>query len=523
MKLKLLLLTTLAAALGALPLTAAEPAAKPNIIFILADDLGIGSVGCYGSDRYKTPSLDKLAATGTRYTQAFTAALCGPSRALLMTGRYAFRNGSSNQDACMVMPKTELQLARVLKAAGYATSAIGKWGQLPGDPDEAGFDDYLRFNGSGLYWNEKTKKSEGYRMNGKEMKLGEKEYMPDLMNDRVMAFLRANRAKPFFLYYSMVHVHGDIVRTPDSAPDSKDLFGDNVLYMDKLVGKLIAELEALKLRENTLIFFMGDNGSAKMQDALSTIGGRNVSGTKGSMLEGGGLVPLIANWPGKVPAGKVSADLIDSCDFLPTFAELAGGKLPEKTIFDGRSMVPQLRGEAGKKREWVFNQLAAMWYVREAGWKLNHLGELYDMSGAPFAEKLVAKDSTEPAAVAARTRLAAALAQLNPAGGILDKGDGTGRHANKDKKKSASESGKPTTPTAPESPGAPDGSAADQERATKFDKLDKNKAGKLSREEFVSRQSDAEAAGKRFDRVDANKDGFVSREEYINQGGKKAK
>ena len=418
---------------------AAEPKSpsKPNMVFILADDLGIGNLGCYGSDNYKSPNIDKLAGGGTRFTQAFTGALCGPSRALIMTGRYAFRNGSSNQDACMRMPNSELQLGRVLKSAGYATAAIGKWGQLPGDPDEAGFDDYLRFNGSGLYWNQKTKKTEGYRMNGKELKLGEKEYMPDLMNDRVMAFLRANQTQPFFLYYSMVHVHGEIQPTPDSAPDSKDLFGDNIRYMDKLVGKLVAELEALTLRENTLIVFMGDNGTGKAQDKLSTIGGRNLSGSKGSMLECGGLVPMIANWPGKVPSGKVSADLVDSTDWLPTFAELSGGKLPEKVVFDGRSIAPQLRGETGTKRAWIYNQLAAMWYVREAGWKLNEKGELFDMSGAPFAEKLVAAAADTEASKAARARLAAVLAQLNPAGGIPDTGDGTGRHANRDRKKKA--------------------------------------------------------------------------------------
>jgi arylsulfatase A len=354
-----------------------------------------------------------------------------------MTGRYAFRNGSSNQDACMRMPKTELQLGRLFKSSGYTTAAIGKWGQLPGDPDEAGFDDYLRFNGSGLYWNQKTKKTEGYRMNGKELKLGEKEYMPDLMNDRVMAFLHANQTKPFFLYYSMVHVHGEIQPTPDSAPDSKDLFGDNIRYMDKLVGKLVAELEALRLRENTLIIFMGDNGTGKAQDKLSTIGGRNLSGSKGSMLECGGLVPMIANWPGKVPSGKVSGDLIDSTDWIPTFAELSGGHLPAKVVFDGHSIAPQLRGETGTKRAWIYNQLAAMWYVREAGWKLNEKGELFDMSGAPFAEKLAADADDTEASKAARARLAAVLAQLNPAGGIPDTGDGTGRHANRDRKKAA--------------------------------------------------------------------------------------
>jgi arylsulfatase A len=153
------------------------------------------------------------------------------------------------------------------------------------------------------------------------------------------------------------------------------------------------------------------------------------------MLDGGSLVPMIVNWPGVTPAGKVSDDLVDSTDFLPTFAEVAGAKLPQDTIIDGRSFAAQLRGEKGQPREWAFIQLAGMWYVREKAWKLNEAGELFDMSNAPFEEKLVAADTKDPAATAARKRLQAALDQLNPAGGILDAGDGTGRHANKKKKK----------------------------------------------------------------------------------------
>jgi arylsulfatase A len=479
----------------------AKATEKPNVIFVLADDFGIGNVGCYGSDHYKTPQLDKLAAEGTRFTQCFTAALCGPSRAMIMTGRYAFRNGSSNQDACMVMPNKELQLARVFKSAGYDTSFIGKWGQLPGDPDEAGFDDYLRFNGSGVYWSRKPEKLEKYLVNGQEKELGMKEYMPDLMHERAVRFLKASQDKPFFLYYSLVHVHGDIQPTPDSAAGSKDLFGDNILYMDKLVGKLVAELDTLKLREKTLIIFMGDNGTGKGQTPRSTIGSKALSGMKGTMLECGGLVPFIANWPAKTPAGKVSAELIDSTDLLPTFAELIGAKLPEKVVFDGHSIAPQLRGEAGTPREWVYNQLAAMWYVRDAKWKLNEKAELYDMSNAPFTETLVTTNT--PESTAARAKLTAVLAKLNPAGGIPDSGDGTGRHANKSKKK-------PDTNLSPE----------EAERAEKFDKLDGDKAGKISRDAFISSQSDPETAAKRFGKYDADKDGQISREEFIFRGQK---
>jgi len=164
------------------------------------------------------------------------------------------------------------------------------------------------------------------------------------------------------------------------------------------------------------------------------VGGRRLSGEKGSMLEGGSIEPLIVNWPGITPAGKVNHDMIDSTDFLPTFAELAGAKLPANTILDGRSFLPQMRGEKGQLRDSIFIQLARMWYVRDAGWKLNQAGELFDMSGAPWVEKLVPADTKDPAAIAARKRLQADLDRLNPAGGILDGGDGTGRHANKAKK-----------------------------------------------------------------------------------------
>lgn len=496
----------------------AQAADKPNVIFILADDLGIGNVGCYGADNYKTPAIDNLAAEGIRFTHCFTAALCGPSRALIMTGRYAFRNGSSNQDACMAMPNKELQLGRLFQSAGYKTTSIGKWGQLPGDPDESGFDDYLRFNGSGVYRNKKERKVEEYLVNGKELKLADNEYMPDLMHEHLMKFIKKHKDQPFFAYYPMSSVHGDLLPTPDGAPNSQDLMADNIAYMDKLVGKLISELDAMKLRENTLIIFMGDNGTGKGQSERATISGKALSGMKGTMLECGGLVPMIANWPAKMPAGKVNADLIDASDFLVTFAELSGGTLPKDTIFDGHSIAPQLRGELGTPREWVYNQLAAMWYVRDANWKLNEKGELFDMSDAPFTEKLVTGDHP------ARSKLAAVLAQLNPAGGVPDSGDGTGRHASKEKKMKQGNSRKhEMKPQTTEMPPATTMSAEEQERTTKFNKLDKNQVGKLTREYYITHQSDAEAAGERFDKYDNDKDAFLSRDEYIFKGKKSAK
>ena len=410
----------------------AQSGKKPNIIFVLADDLGVNGLSCYGADHFKTPNIDKLAREGTRYTHAYTAPLCGPSRALIMTGRYAFRTGATNQDATGLMkPSVETMMPTYLKPAGYATAAIGKWGQLPLGPAEFGFDEHLKFKGSGVYWNTQDN-GKTFTLNGKVKALRDKEYLPDVMHDFVIDFITRHREDPFYVYYSMSHVHAEILPTPDSKPDSKDLYADNIAYMDKLVGKLLTELERLKLRDSTLIVFVGDNGTGGGYAAQSTIGGRRLSGEKGSMLEGGANVPMIVNWPGRTPAGKVTPDMVDSTDFLPTFAEIAGVKLPADKVLDGHSFAPQVYGRKGQPRESIFIELAKNWYVREQNWKLNQAGELFDMTPAPFAEPLVAADTKNPAALAARTRLQAALDKLNPAAGIIDEGDGTGRHANRE-------------------------------------------------------------------------------------------
>lgn len=407
----------------------AAGARKPNIIFILPDDLGINGLSCYGADKFQTPHIDRLAAGGTRYTNAYTAPLCGPSRALILTGRYAFRTGATNQDATGLMkPTVEVMTPAVLKGAGYVSTMVGKWGQLPLGPAEFGFDEHLKFNGSGSYWNTQDK-AKTYQRNGERVRLGDKEYLPDVMHRYLVDFMTRHREKPFFVYYSMSHVHSEILPTPDSAPGVEDAYADNIRYMDKLVGQLVAELDRLKLRENTLIVFFGDNGTGSIYADTSTIRGKRLSGEKGSMLEGGANVPMIVNWPGHTPAGKVTAELIDSTDFHPTFAELAGAKLPASIVIDGHSFVPQLHGRKGQPREWIFIQLARRWYVRDGGFKLNQAGELFDMSGAPFAEPLVPADGQSAAAARARQRLRAALDRLNPAGGILDTGDGSGRHA----------------------------------------------------------------------------------------------
>ena len=436
--------------------------AKPNIVYILADDLGFAELGCNGSDRYKTPNIDALANSGVRFTRFYTVPLCGPSRAMILTGRYGFRSGAVTQDACKTIIRTgekaEVMIPTVLKKAGYASALIGKWGQLTpsGDPSDWGFDHELYYKGSGMYWNSKVAKpmSEGgevrgdpdtYVLDGKTVSVKDDEYIPDLLHKDATAWMEAQKGRPFFLYYSLSQVHGEILPTPDSAPAPKGesnnqraqrLLADNIAYMDKLVGKLVAELERLKLRENTLVVFMGDNGSTKSAAVDATIGGRRIEGEKGSMKEGGGLVPFFATWPGVTPSGKVNANVADASDLLPTFAEIAGAPMPTGRVIDGRSLVSQFKGDTKSPRTWAFCQLSNNYYVREAGWKLDQSGILYDMKDAPFKEVAVAADTKDEAAVAARARLSAALTGLNPAAGYKDEvGDGSGRSGNKDEKK----------------------------------------------------------------------------------------
>jgi arylsulfatase A len=428
---KLICLLALASMLTHVARAQQAPAKKPNIIFILADDLGFAELSCYGSDRYKTPNIDRLAKDGLRFTHAYAAPLCGPSRAVILTGRYPFRTGGTNQDACgLIKPEAETTIPTYLKQAGYITTMIGKFGQMSYEPADWGFDDYLRFQGSGIYWNTQDK-GKTYLVNREEKILKDKEYMPDLMHNKLIDFITKNKDRPFFAYYALSHVHEEILPTPDSKPDSKNIYADNVVYMDKLVGKLRTELKRLKLDDNTILFFFSDNGTAHQEAANATIGGRRLIGQKGSMEEGGSLEPLIAYWPGVTPAGKLCTDLISSTDLLTTFADIVGASLPKDKLLDGQSFNAQLHGQKGIPRKSLFVQLANNYWVRNDQWKLDQSGVLYDMSKAPFEEILVPVDSQNQEAAAARASLQKELDRLNPAGGYKDTGDGSGRHANK--------------------------------------------------------------------------------------------
>ena len=433
----------------------AATASRPNIILILADDLGLPALGCTGGI-YATPHLDSLAKEGMRFEHGYSMPLCGPTRATLLTGRYLFRTGMlNNRMGDSVTPEKDGCVALRMKEAGYATAVVGKWRQLSSFATKAdgakwGFDEFMIWGAgqpeeddddAATKADRKAKKNAtaakemptrgdrywkpDYNVNGKMLEKSEGKYGPDVLNEFAIDFVRRHKDGPFFLYYPTPLIHGPILATPDSkeqgtmkrqaakkalanAPGAGSLYADNIAYLDKLVGKLVAEIDALKLREKTLIMFVGDNGSVP----IGTVNGRTIDGKKGNMTEGGSRVPFLANWRGTIPAGTVAKNPVSVVDLLPTFCEL-GGVSPSTGIkIDGASFAAQLRGQPGNPRGWVYIQLNENRFVRDERWKLTGGGELFDLKDAPYAETLVPKDSSDANASAARARLQATLSSI---------------------------------------------------------------------------------------------------------------
>lgn len=337
-------------------------AAKPNIVMIMADDFGYECVGANGGTSYKTPVLDQMAKDGIRFEHCYSQPICTPSRVKLMTGIANIRNYVKFG---LLDPKATT-FAHVLKKAGYATCVVGKW-QLEGGykaPNHFGFDEYALWQLNrrpGRYPNG------GLEINGKQVNYKNGEYMPDVVSDFACDFMEKNREKPFLVYYPMILTHCPFEPTPDSndwdpkSPGSKTYkgdakyFGDMVTYMDKIIGKLLKKLDAIGARENTLVLFVGDNGTDT--PVVSMLDGRKVAGAKGKMHDGGNRVPFIAQWPAKIPSGQISQEIVDFSDFLPTFCEATETPLPEG--LDGKSFLKVLKGSKEKHRDWIY-----MWYTR---------------------------------------------------------------------------------------------------------------------------------------------------------------
>lgn len=346
-------------------------AKDPNIIVIMADDMGFECLGVNGGADYQTPNLDLLASTGMRFENCYSQPICTPSRVEIMTGMY----NSRNYIEFGILDPQAFTFGNLLQKRGYKTCVVGKWqlrGGLEG-PNKFGFDEYC-------LW-QVTRRANRYPNPGLEINREEKDfkngqYGPDIVSDYACDFIsrHAKSDQSFFVYYPMILPHWPFEPTPDSeewnpqarvndeeetgAPKkSKKFFADMVQYADKMVGKIVQTLDEHDLREETLILFTGDNGT--YESIVSGWRGHQWRGGKSYMTDHGTHAPLIANWPGTIPAGTVNRDLIDFSDFLPTLADVSHAKLPVGITLSGRSFLPQLKGEVGNPREWVY-----CWYFR---------------------------------------------------------------------------------------------------------------------------------------------------------------
>ena len=341
------------ALLGFVPCYPAGAAPPPNVIFILADDMGYADLGCFGQKLIKTPNIDRLAEQGMRFTQAYAGAtVCAPSRCSLMTGKHnghaAIRGNKEIQpEGQAPMPADTFTVAHLMKQAGYATGLVGKWGLgYPGSdstPDKMGFDAFFGYNCQ-------RKAHEYYPeylwRNNEKVMLDGRTYSHDLMAREALEFVRRNRSRPFFLDLSFTIPHQKM-QVPDLGPYAQEAWPDNlktlaamITRMDGDVGRLMALLEELGLDDRTLVFFASDNGGP-YPDKLFQHNGP-LRGRKRDMYEGGIRTPAIARWPGKITAGKVSDQVWAFCDFLPTMAALTEQKLPADLVPDGISILPVL-------------------------------------------------------------------------------------------------------------------------------------------------------------------------------------
>jgi arylsulfatase A-like enzyme len=403
--------------LAAAALSAQSTSSKPNIIFILADDLGIGDVGCYGQKRIQTPNIDRIAADGVRFTQVYAGdTVCAPSRCALMTGKHVGHcrirgNKKVNLEA------SDVTVASVLKRAGYRTGIFGKWGLgaagSPGIPNLQGFDEwfgYLDQSHAHTFYPDHLweNQSEFYIPKNFSMK---GQYSHDLLTPRAINFIEASKRTPFFLYlaYTIPHANNELgaatgngMEVPDFGPykdenwpETEKGFAAMITRMDKDIGKLMASLKSLGLDENTLVIFSSDNGAHKEggHDPEFFHSHGDLRGIKRDLYEGGIRVPTMARWPGKIKAGQVSDQVWAFWDFLPTCAELAGATPPGG--LDGISMVNALLGKKQRDHEylyWEFHERGFSQAVRMGNWKGVRVGarsspiELYDLS-ADLGEK----------------------------------------------------------------------------------------------------------------------------------------
>jgi len=379
-----------------------SPQRPPNILLILADDLGYGELSVQGCQDIPTPHIDSLAAYGVRFTNGYVSCpICAPTRAGLLTGRYQQRFGFETNpgpeqfaDPKFGLPREEATLAERLKGLGYVTGLFGKWhlGYQPElQPTQRGFDEFFGFlSGANNYLAEKRRNRRNPLLRGTEPVV-ENEYLTDAFAREAVSFIERHRAHPFFLYLPFNAVHAPLeatdtytARFPAITDPKRRTFAGMIAALDDAVGRVLTKLRELKLEEDTLIFFLSDNGGPTPQ---TTSGNGPLRGTKGQVYEGGIRVPFLVQWKGHLPAGQVCPHPVIALDLHPTALAAAGGAVAPEWKLDGVDLLPYLKGEKqGPPHDtlyWRFQQQRAIrqgdWKLvqsrRGMEWELYHLGE----------------------------------------------------------------------------------------------------------------------------------------------------
>ena len=346
----------------------------PNIVLIMADDLGYECINSYGGTSYNTPRLTQLAQSGMQFENCHSQPICTPSRVKLMTGK---SNKKNHIKFGYLNPK-EKTFGQLFRDKGYATMIAGKW-QLGKDadlPHYFGFDEHLLWqlttSGRDSTGRDKRYVNPVLEQNGELYEKNEGKYSTDMVVDYINDFIKRKKKQPFLIYYPMILTHCPFDPTPHSKDwDSNDMgsktykgnakyFGDMVSYMDYSIGRIVDQLDQLGLRENTLIIFTGDNGTDN--PVVSMMDNISVEGGKGRTTDNGTHVPLIVNWKGKIKPYSKSETLVDFSDFFPTLCEAAGITLDSNMDLDGISFYPRLMGKEGPERKWIHT-----WYNRDGG------------------------------------------------------------------------------------------------------------------------------------------------------------
>jgi arylsulfatase A len=398
----------------------AEEMVKPNIIVIMADDIGAECLESYGSTIYSSPNLTRMAEEGIQFQNAYATPLCTPSRVMIMTGTYPHRNGFGellDKKSGQRMPADIPTFGHYFQQSGYKTAIAGKWqlgtfDAFPNQPAEHGFDRFCMWT-----WYYDHKKTRRYykphiNVDGKMFQGSNKDYGPDYYSNFLLEFIEENKDAPFFIYYPMALVHSPFLIPPGlkekaSENYTTDLdeptraFGHMVTYMDDIIGRMMASLKRNGIDGKTLVIFTGDNGTHTR--IVSRLPGMNIRGQKGLAVEAGSRVPFIARWPSRIQPA-VTEEFFSLVDVLPTIASIAGIDLTAEV--DGMDLSHIFLGTEGESREYIVMPFKGL-YIRDKRFRLHSDGRLFDIPVTSDQERYSEKETKHPEHEMHRKRLKA--------------------------------------------------------------------------------------------------------------------